>query len=148
MILIGNRPLWTGLVAWIGGIVVGAIPLLTRILVYVSTVPAVGGDWHGWGTDILFIVISTSGTAILTVVSTVTARAARPPEFGALCYVLALLNVIFIIFSAVELGLVETPLAVTTSLNLDFGLLAGAILVSGSFEVLFREIDGLQASRS
>ena len=136
-------------VEWFAGVVVGALPLAAHALARAISNRAEVSRWQDLCGEILFVVIVTCGTIMMSVtVDMVRRGGAFSPHFGARCMLLTVANLLFLVAAALIYGFVAADAASRAAINWAVSLLVGSVCVSRLFEWLLNEIKLLDEAAS
>ena len=129
---------------WLAGIIIGVIPLGAHAVAYWSNTPLAGKD-ADWLSDILFVVISTSGASSVSVVNRLLNGKIKPSALASSAGVLSAATVALLVLAATLYGSAAVGHARPMAIWEAFGLLVGSLITSIYFELtLAAELAGLE----
>ena len=119
---------------WLAGVIIGAIPLGAHAVAFWSNVPLPGKD-ADWVSDVLFIVISTSGASSVSVVNRLLNGKIRPSALASSAGVLSAATVAVLVLAATLYGSAAVGNARPMAIWEAWGLLVGSLITSIYFEM-------------
>ena len=114
---------------WLAGVIIGSIPLGAHAIAFWSNTPLPGKD-ADWMADILFIVISTSGSSSVSVVNRLLNGRIRPPTLASSAGVLSAFTIALLVLAATLYGSAAVGHARPIAIWGAWGLLAGSLTTS------------------
>jgi hypothetical protein len=144
-ILTNDNPTAAAFVEWFVSALFGAVPLMAHGWALATSWAIRSNNWEDWSGELLFVVIATSGTAIMTVVSSTWRRGASSTLYGRRFLLVTAFCLIFIILSAMSFGELETYSANPASLGWILSLLLGSLGASFALEVWNQQIEATEA---
>ena len=114
---------------WLAGVIIGAIPLGAHAVAYWSTTLSPGKD-ADWVSDILFIVISTSGTSSVSVVNRLLNGKLKPSTLDRSAGALSAATVVLLVLAATLYGSAAVGHARPLAIREAFALLVGSLITS------------------
>jgi hypothetical protein len=129
-----DRPVKIAFYNWVSGLLIGLMPLLAHLLVYAASKPV--SDLNAnWAPDLVFISISNSGTAALSVFLKMLGGDSTAHGFPPLTRIVWVLLLLCFAFSSMLYGIDVTGSDNGTSWKIAIGLMVLSGICSLRFEL-------------